>query len=110
VSSAERASGGELRDAGVWWWTHGLRRKYASANFLSWETLSMLKEMRQQFEQLLRGIGFVPKGGGTSHQGSWNLNAANVPVIKAVLCAGLYGNVAVMDPSSGGLLLTANVG
>jgi hypothetical protein len=64
----------------------------------------MLKDMRQQFEQLLSGIGFIPKGGGgggTSHQGSWNSNATNVPVLKAVLCAGLYGNVAVMDPSSG---------
>jgi hypothetical protein len=61
----------------------------------------MLKDMRQQFLQLLNDIGFVPKGSSTGVKASWNQNAANVPVLKAVLCAGLYGNVAVMDPSSG---------
>ena len=34
-----------------------------------------------------------PNGRTTRHQ---------VPVVKAVLCAGLYGNVAVMDPNTGG--------
>lgn len=65
----------------------------------------MLRDMRGQFQQLLMDIGFIPKvkakGEAQPSKESWNLNAAHVPVLKAVLCAGLYGNVAVVDPSAG---------
>lgn len=64
--------------------------------------------MRGQFGAMLADIGFVaaPRGGGGERRGRdwlddraapWNRYAAQPAVVKAVLFAALYPNVAVMD-------------
>ncbi len=69
-------------------------------------------DMRRQFFEHLVGIGFIPgaRGGGGGRGGgrgtdpcaaapgaAFNANAGNLELVKAVLCAGLYPNVAVVD-------------
>eukprot|EP00940_MAST-03C_sp_MAST-3C-sp2_P001817 g1817.t1 len=91
----------------------GAERTYCRANFLSRTTLSMIDEMRQQFFELLIGIGFVRASNRTSRRrgqghrrrrrdeqwrehlanGSHNANARNYALVRAVITAGLYPNV-----------------
>ncbi|CAB1116381.1 unnamed protein product [Ectocarpus sp. CCAP 1310/34] len=85
-------------------------REYLRDHFLSRQTLVMVEDMRRQFRGLLRDIGFIESGGSRggnrhsrgSHSGhpqqqehSSNVNGGNIQLIKAVVCAGLYPNVAV---------------
>lgn len=76
----------------------------------------MMLDMRRQFFEHLVGIGFIAGAGGGGRGGGrgggggrgtdpcfaamgapFNANATNLELVKAVLCAGLYPNVAVVD-------------
>ncbi|EFJ04939.1 hypothetical protein SELMODRAFT_187668 [Selaginella moellendorffii] len=84
-------------------------RQFCDASFLSMPVLNMLREMRLQFAKLLRDIGFISK---VDYRAAdidkcldeinqpFNQNAQSASVIKAVLCAGLYPNVATMMEES----------
>lgn len=63
------------------------RSQYAYRNFLSENTLRLMADMREQFRDLLSNAGFLHD----SH--SSNRHAGNIPLVKAVLCAGLFPNV-----------------
>lgn len=82
-------------------------RDFCTKNFLSVSTLEMLREMRDQFARLLADIGFFSSPSGRWHPGMaddpkliWNRNAQHDAVVKAVLCAGLYPKIAIMDEES----------
>jgi hypothetical protein len=68
------------------------RRVFCRLNFLSYTTLDMIRELRQQFFQLLQEIGFAAAASHPSDP-AFNRNSENIAVLKAVLCAGLYPNV-----------------
>ena len=98
-------------------------RTYCFGNFLSANTLRMIRQMKVQFLELLIEIGFLDpsklpaggrggKGGGGRGRGGgrggrlslqgeramfggewYNTNSAHMSLAKAVLCAGLYPNV-----------------
>jgi ATP-dependent RNA helicase DHX36 len=71
-------------------------RSYCWDFFLSHQTLEMLSNMKKQFAELLHSIGFV----GTPNPKDYhaNFNSDNEKLLKAVLCAGLYPNVAKLVP------------
>jgi len=100
----------------------GFERDYLSKLFLSGQTLKQISEMRQQYTELLDQIGFLRSGAGTlgivphsteqlpqyrSGRGRRNrleqalaeasVNAGNEALVRAVICAGLYPNVAVLS-------------
>lgn len=76
------------------------QRRYLQDNFLSANTLRMIGQMKSQFMQQLREIGFYHR---RESEGA-NQNSENMGLIKAVLVAGLYPNVVKIDapPSKGG--------
>ena len=91
--------------------------RYAAANGLDPETLRQIAEMRGQYASLLADAGFITsdtRGGGRgagrsdtrsdapwgwadASDAPWNADAGRAPVVKAVLCAGLYANVAALE-------------
>lgn len=97
-------------------------QKFAGDNYLSRQTLFQLEDLRKQFANLLVSIGFLPsnfrleggkgRGGNTRNNDSGrqegnasssniiaNVNADNMALVKAVLCAGLYPNIVVAPKS-----------
>jgi len=101
----------------------GFERDYLSKLFLSGQTLKQISEMRQQYTELLDQIGFLRSGAGAlglvppvaaanssasigKTGGRRNrleqvladasVNAENEALVRAVICAGLYPNVAVL--------------
>ncbi|CAL1527826.1 unnamed protein product [Lymnaea stagnalis] len=77
-------------------WEDSLRRgtsqRYCWENFLSDNTLKMLRDMKKQLAELLYDIGFIDSKDPKNL--SANKNSDNQGLVKAVLCAGLYPNVA----------------
>ena len=63
--------------------------EFCRDNFLSMQTLNQVRELRTQYSNLLKDIGFASRGHGSSE----NSNAKNLQIIKAALCAGLYPRV-----------------
>ena len=72
-------------------------RRYLSDNFLSGNTLRMIGQMKSQFQQQLREIGFYNR---KEAEGA-NQNSDNLGLVKAVLVAGLYPNVVKIEPPKG---------
>ncbi|XP_048776518.2 ATP-dependent DNA/RNA helicase DHX36-like isoform X2 [Ostrea edulis] len=66
--------------------------KFCYDNFMSETTLRMLKKMKKQFAELLCDIGFVNSPDPNSRLS--NVHSDNENLVTAVLCAGLYPNVA----------------
>jgi ATP-dependent RNA helicase DHX36 len=98
----------------------GFERDYLSKLFLSGQTLKQISEMRQQYTDLLDQIGFLRSGAGAlgavsaspaplatnklkngrrnkleSALAEASVNAGNESLVRAVICAGLYPNVAL---------------
>ncbi|XP_002737580.2 ATP-dependent DNA/RNA helicase DHX36-like [Saccoglossus kowalevskii] len=71
------------------------QQNYCWDYFLSSNTLKMLDNMKTQFCEYLCNIGFVSNT--QSKQAAANTNSDNVKLIKAVVCAGLYPNVAKIE-------------
>ncbi|KAL8214402.1 hypothetical protein R6Q57_003851 [Mikania cordata] len=69
----------------------GNEKSFCWENFLSIQTLKMIGDMRLQFLDLLSGIGFVDKSKGAN---VYNQYSDDMEMVCAVLCAGLYPNVA----------------
>ncbi|KAL8505164.1 hypothetical protein ACS0TY_016392 [Phlomoides rotata] len=59
-------------------------------NFLSPVAMQMIEDMRNQFLDLLAGIGFVDKSRGAK---AYNEYSDDLEMVCAILCAGLYPNV-----------------
>lgn len=73
----------------------GRERDYCWRNFLSGNTMKMIRDMKQQFSSLLREIGFLDSADPKAPAA--NQNSENLKLVKAVLCAGLYPNVARIE-------------
>ncbi|CAM4578649.1 unnamed protein product [Leuciscus chuanchicus] len=86
-----------------WGWEDAKRqggrfeREYCWENFLSANTLQMLKNMKDQFAEHLLAAGFVNSKDPKDR--SSNINSENEKLIKAVIVAGLYPKVAKIRPS-----------
>ncbi|KAL0344834.1 UNVERIFIED_CONTAM: DExH-box ATP-dependent RNA helicase DExH1 [Sesamum radiatum] len=65
-------------------------RTFCWENFLSPATMQMMEDMRNQFLDLLSGIGFVDKSLGPK---AYNQYSDDLEMVCAILCAGLYPNV-----------------
>lgn len=78
---------------------------YANENYLSYKTLETLVEIKQQFLELLKSIGFVPGDLGSRRRQRFrdniaeltgtemNVNGDNKRLLSSLLCAALYPNV-----------------
>ncbi len=79
-------------------WEHhsrnGTTRSFCQENFLSDNTLKMLHNHKQQFAQHLFNMSFV-RSSNTKDPDS-NRNSDNEALVRAVICAGLYPNVAMV--------------
>ena len=80
-------------------WSHARRRggrsaanRFCYSNFLSPQTMGSIYGMRGQLEQHLRRHGIL--------QGAMSRAHKNSHLIRAIVCAGLYPNVAVRQPGS----------
>ncbi|XP_020613546.1 ATP-dependent RNA helicase DHX36-like [Orbicella faveolata] len=60
--------------------------------------MKMIKDMKKQFSGLLYEIGFLDSTNPTAF--SANYNSENLKLVKAILCAGLYPNVAKLEHHS----------
>ncbi|KAF5937832.1 hypothetical protein HYC85_025338 [Camellia sinensis] len=69
---------------------YGKEKAFCWENFLSPVTLQMMEDMRNQFLDLLSGIGFVDKSRGPN---AYNQYSNDLEMVSAILCAGLYPNV-----------------
>ena len=84
-------------------------RKFCQRNFLNYTALIEIGDMRIQFLQLLAQIGFIEKNKGKWYdfdvKGSvYNIYGRNDDVSSAVICAGLYPNIARIEkPLNGGI-------
>jgi HrpA-like RNA helicase len=83
----------------------GKSRKFCDEHYLSRSALMEINETRDQYLSLLCQIGFVsnkyPKGQGVLSQ--YNRNGTKESVVHAVICAGLYPNVARVDAVQSGV-------
>ncbi|KAJ0174608.1 hypothetical protein K1T71_009716 [Dendrolimus kikuchii] len=67
------------------------KRSFAYENFLSMNTLQLLSEMKMQFGDNLRQMGFLSSG---DIKSQWeNRNANNLSLFKAIIAASLYPNI-----------------
>ncbi|XP_062607434.1 LOW QUALITY PROTEIN: ATP-dependent DNA/RNA helicase DHX36-like [Saccostrea cucullata] len=66
--------------------------KFCYDNFMSEATLRLLKKMKKQFAELLFDIGFVNSSDPENRKS--NVHSGNENLITAVVCAGLYPNIA----------------
>lgn len=62
--------------------------------FLSSSTLSLLHDMKKQLAEYLREMNFISNSNFKSEE--WNVNSDNEALVKAVIAAGLFPNVAIM--------------
>lgn len=93
--------------------------RFLRDNFLSGLTLRQMDDLRMQFSDLLKDIGFLPStfkletsrkrhsynnnqsvhNNNQSAHDQANVNATNTQLIKALLCAGLYPNIIIAPRS-----------
>ncbi|KAI3445599.1 hypothetical protein Pfo_002264 [Paulownia fortunei] len=95
---------------------HGVKaaQKFCSSHFLSSSVMYMIRDMRIQFGTLLADIGLIniPKVGWKKKEklDNWlselsqpfNQYSSHSVVVKAILCAGLYPNVATIEGGNTG--------
>jgi len=72
-------------------------KDFCRENFLSQQTLKMIFDMKKQFIQLLKTIGFIKSSYSLKDQ--INENSENLNIINSVICAGLYPNIAFISHS-----------
>lgn len=82
-------------------------RRFCNENYLNYMALREIGDARRQFLELLCGIGFLDRksiGNGSSRidfkqlkSSIYNRNAKKVEVVHAIICAGLYPNIACLD-------------
>ncbi|KAL3843675.1 hypothetical protein ACJIZ3_001078 [Penstemon smallii] len=98
---------------------HGVQaaQKFCSSHFLSSSVMYMIRDMRIQFGTLLADIGLInnPKNYQVGRKKKENLDSwlsdlsqpfnqysSHLVVVKAILCAGLYPNVAMIEEGNTG--------
>jgi len=77
--------------------SHTNAKKFCNQNFLNYSTLIEIGDMRRQFVDLLDQIGFVSKRkiqNSDVKVSQYNANAKKDEIVTAIVCAGLYPNVA----------------
>jgi ATP-dependent RNA helicase DHX36 len=72
----------------------GYAGQFCREYFLSFNTLKLLSEMKTQFAQYLCEMKFLDSDNPSDKNA--NRNSDNIALIKAIVCAGLYPNVAVV--------------
>ncbi|KAL7570540.1 hypothetical protein ACA910_004312 [Epithemia clementina (nom. ined.)] len=78
-------------------------QKFCQSNFLNYAALREIGDARRKYLDLLCNIGFVDvrevsREGGLFQDGSvCNENGSNIDLLHAVICAGLYPNVALLE-------------
>ena len=77
--------------------------QFCRGKFLSQTSLRLVDQMRGQFLQLLKGIGFMPNSTNakTIRTCEENANGSSMGMIKCAICAGLSPNI-LMVPGGGG--------
>lgn len=81
----------------------GNSRKFCDAYYLSRSALMEIKDTREQYLSLLRQIGFVSNDSRVKDvPPQYNKNGMKESVFNAVICAGLYPNVAHVDATQSG--------
>ncbi|XP_001604337.2 ATP-dependent DNA/RNA helicase DHX36 [Nasonia vitripennis] len=68
--------------------------------FLSWNTLKLLSDMKQQFARYLYEMKFLRND--NPNDDFANKNSHNKSLVKAIVCAGLYPNIAIIKRASRG--------
>lgn len=69
-------------------------KSFCTQNYLNRNTLRQLREQKSLFAQYLTDMGFLNST--YYRQKNLNVNSDNIALIKAVICSGLYPNVAVI--------------
>jgi ATP-dependent RNA helicase DHX29 len=80
-------------------------RRFCQANYLSLQAMREICDSRRQYLDLLCGIGLVDRSkimGGNVATSVYNEHGSNAGVFNAVLCAGLYPNIAHLIPTKRG--------
>ena len=84
------------------WQRSGKSRDFCHRHFLSYNTLQMMEEMREQFVSLLADIGFVDKALARDLRrrgyigGALDAHSNDTNFIRAVICAGLFPSIAAI--------------
>lgn len=68
--------------------------RFCKEYFLSWNTLKLLSDLKKQFAHYLQDMKFLDSS--NYKDPAANRNSNNVALVKAIVCAGLYPNVAVV--------------
>ncbi|XP_050431299.1 ATP-dependent DNA/RNA helicase DHX36 isoform X2 [Adelges cooleyi] len=66
---------------------------FCRENFLMFNTMNMLHELKSQYARYLCDLGFIKSTNYADHE--YNMNSNNVKLLKCVLVAGLCPNIAV---------------
>ena len=76
--------------------------QYCRSQFLSLTSLRLVEQMRGQFLQLLKGIGFMSASATSRNIRSCdeNTNGTNMGLIKSAICAGLSPNLLIVPASN----------
>ncbi|EFN83103.1 ATP-dependent RNA helicase DHX36 [Harpegnathos saltator] len=73
---------------------HGVAGRFCREYFLSYNTLKLLSEMKTDFAKYLYEMKFLDSSNPNNMNA--NRNSHNMALIKAIVCAGLYPNIAVV--------------
>ncbi|XP_067646025.1 ATP-dependent DNA/RNA helicase DHX36 [Eurosta solidaginis] len=73
----------------------GTGRDFCYKNFLNLGTLNQIEEMKRQFASLLRAASFTESGNCTAEAS--NVNSNNIPLLRAIIAAGLYPNMSFLS-------------
>lgn len=74
------------------WEQQGYRHSFCYENYLNRTTLNLLSNMKKQFAEYLHELNFIPVADPSDER--FNLNSNNTSLIKAIVCAGLFPNIA----------------
>lgn len=69
-------------------------KHFCTHNFLTRCTLFNLRNLKSQFSRYLYEMGFLNNM--NYKQANFNMNSNNVALVKAVICSGLYPNIAII--------------
>jgi ATP-dependent RNA helicase DHX57 len=64
------------------------KREFCRENYLSYDSLKAMADFRSQLKRLMTDLGYI------NNDSNYNLHSENPNLIKAVLLAGLYPNIA----------------
>ena len=69
------------------------RRELCREHFLSYESMKQIRDLRRDFSQTLRQLGFNTDSHAKTRSDGKILTRESVQLVKAAICAGLYPNV-----------------